>query len=180
MLESFENVFWTLLVAVATSWVTVRLSLNRFRSERWWERKADAYAKVIEALHHAKEFPDRHLEAEYEGREVSKEADRELRTRSKEANAEVRRVANVEAFLLSDEAMARLRRFQEEEAKAGKATTWYEYLDGDWAAVNSCLKDLIEIAKVDLKVKSLLVVFLGRLFRKFRRRARTPSATTAP
>jgi hypothetical protein len=38
------------------------LGLSRFRSERWWERKAAAYASAIEALHaieeHAKKYVD--------------------------------------------------------------------------------------------------------------------------
>ena len=40
-----------LVVAVVASLVTVRLSLKRFYAERWWDRKADAYTRVIAALH---------------------------------------------------------------------------------------------------------------------------------
>lgn len=36
--------------SIITAIATVRLSLSRFRSERWWERKADAYSRLIEEL----------------------------------------------------------------------------------------------------------------------------------
>jgi len=45
-----NNILPGLIIAVATSWVTVRLSLRRFRTERWWERKADAYSDLLEKL----------------------------------------------------------------------------------------------------------------------------------
>ena len=31
--------------------LTLRLGLGKFRSEKWWEKKASAYASVIEGLH---------------------------------------------------------------------------------------------------------------------------------
>jgi hypothetical protein len=36
------KLFSGLPIAVATAWVTVRLALRRFRSEHWWERKANS------------------------------------------------------------------------------------------------------------------------------------------
>jgi hypothetical protein len=41
------------VVAVLTAIITVQLSFRRFQAERWWDRKADAYSRIIEALHHA-------------------------------------------------------------------------------------------------------------------------------
>ncbi len=29
--------------------------------------------------------------------------------------------------------------------------TWYEYLQSDWKAADDCLKDIIQIARKDLK-----------------------------
>jgi hypothetical protein len=39
-----------LLVSVLTSFLTVRLSLRQFYSQKWWERKAEAYSKILEQL----------------------------------------------------------------------------------------------------------------------------------
>lgn len=40
-----------LIVGVATALVTVKLSIRKFYTERWWERRADAYSRIVEALH---------------------------------------------------------------------------------------------------------------------------------
>jgi hypothetical protein len=39
-----------LLIAIVTSFLTVRLAVWRFHSEKWWEKKAEIYAKLLEAL----------------------------------------------------------------------------------------------------------------------------------
>ncbi len=141
-----------ILIAVVSSWVTVQLSLRKFRTEKWWERRADAYASVIEALHNSKEFSVQHLRAEERGREISEDRDAELRVQATAASEEIRRVANIGSFFLSDQAMVRMARFQKEEDEASDAMDWIEYLEGDWKAVSTCLDDMIAIAKADLKV----------------------------
>jgi hypothetical protein len=42
----------SLVVAIIVAILTVQLSLRRFYREKWWERRLDAYTRVIEALHH--------------------------------------------------------------------------------------------------------------------------------
>lgn len=32
-------------------WIAVKLSLRQFRSQRWWEKQADAYTRLLEALY---------------------------------------------------------------------------------------------------------------------------------
>jgi hypothetical protein len=46
----------SLLLALFADWIAVRLSRDKFRSERWWERKVQAYERVIDAFHKAKKF----------------------------------------------------------------------------------------------------------------------------
>jgi hypothetical protein len=49
----------SLSVAILTAIVTVRLALRRFRSERWWERKAETYSQIVEAMVTIIEFCER-------------------------------------------------------------------------------------------------------------------------
>lgn len=150
-MNTLDNTLITMLtgifIAVVSSWVTVQLSLRKFRIEKWWERKADAYASVIEALHNSKEFSEQHLRAGESGRELSKDMDAELRVQAKAASKEIRRVADIGAFLLSDQTMGRMARLRKEEDKASDTTDWFVYLEGEWKAVSTCLDDIIAIAK---------------------------------
>jgi hypothetical protein len=153
MFDTALAIFTGLVIAAVSSWITVQLSLKRFRSERWWERKVLAYEKIIGALHDSKAFADKHLEAEYNGRKISEEKDKELRARSKVAHEEIEKAIDIGSFLLSDEALSKLKQYQKDMEKASDTQMWFEYLEGDWAATSNCLKDLIQIAKKDLRAK---------------------------
>lgn len=143
-----------IIIAAVSSWITVQLSLRRFRKERWWERKVGAYTNVIEALHNSREFADQHLDAEIGARELSEEREAELREFSNQADREIRKAANTGAFFLSDQAATRLTQFQKEEERAKDAIDWFTYLEADRDAVNSCLQDIIRIAKTELSLES--------------------------
>lgn len=153
MLDIAIQVLTTISIAAVSSLITVQFSLRKFRSERWWERKAEAYSRIIEVLHNAKAFAASHIEAEEKGRELPEEQDEALRRRSKVAFDEILKVSDIGAFLLSDDAIERLRLFQKKTEEASSEETWFEYLEKEWSATDKCLKDLIQIAKRDLKTK---------------------------
>lgn len=150
-MDTATTILAGVIVAAVSSWITVQLSLRRFRAEKWWEMRVEAYKRLIEAFHDSKAFSETHLEADYEGREVPEETDKELRARAKDAAREIARAADLGGFLLGDEVRTRLKKYQQEEAKASDTESWQMYLHGDWNATNSCLQDVIEIARRDLK-----------------------------
>ena len=68
----------SVFTAVVTSITTVWLSLRRFYSEKWWERKVAAYTAIIKSLHHMKRDIEENMSAEERGRELSEERKAEL------------------------------------------------------------------------------------------------------
>ena len=150
-MDAVTTIVAGIAIAGVSSWITVQLSLRRFRAEKWWEMRVEAYKRLIEALHDSKTFSETHLEADYEGRQIAEETDRELRAMAKKASREIARAADLGGFLLGDEVRRRLKKYHQEESKASDTDSWQMYLHGDWHATNSCLRDLIEIASRDLK-----------------------------
>ncbi len=143
-----------LFIAVASSFLTVHLSLRRFRTERWWDRKAETYSKVVEALYQSRRWTDRHLSEVYGEHEMTEEHKKELLAAAQAASLEIERVSTVGAFLLSEKAMSRLAQYKKDEKHASNTMSWGEHLERDWEAVSTCLTDIIEIAKEDLGVSS--------------------------
>lgn len=112
------NVLVAILIAAASSWITIQLSLRQFRAEKWWERKMDAYTRVIEALHDSKAFSARSLEAASRGRDLPAGKENDLRRRAVAANDEILRATDVGGFLLSEEALSRLQQYQKDEERS--------------------------------------------------------------
>lgn len=151
-MDNITTILTGILIAATSSWITVQLSMRRFRTERWWERRVKAYERVIEAFHNSKAFSDVHLKAIYTGKEISEEQDKEIRARAKEAGREIERAIDLAGFFLGNEARSRLKQYQKDVANSSAAMSWHEYLEQDWTAINSCLEDIIEIAQKDLKI----------------------------
>jgi hypothetical protein len=76
-METIGTIICGIVIAAASSWFTVQLSLRRFWQEKWWERRVTAYERVLEALHHSKAFSEVHLNAKDESKEVPGERDKE-------------------------------------------------------------------------------------------------------
>jgi len=145
------NILAGIVVAIISALTATHLALKRFRTEKWWERKVDAYSRIIEALHNSKTWTEEHLKAAFEEQEIPEEKKNELTARARAAHDEIRKAINVGGFLLSDEALNRLRLFEKESSK--RHETWFDYLESDLSVTDACLNDIIEIAKNDLKTK---------------------------
>ncbi len=137
-------------IALITSWVTVKLSLRRFQSEKWFERKVDAYTKVIDSLHQMKKLTARKLRAEESGIEIPENAEKELLEVYQASHAELRRLADMGSLIFSAEAIRALDELSRDLGASTPNEGWWLYYDAQSAAINSCLQKIREIGKHDL------------------------------
>lgn len=152
-MEIFLKILSGVAIAGLSSWFTVHLSLKRFRTEKWWEKKSEAYSNLLGTIHDAKAFAEENLEAMQRSRELSEEEDRELRSKSKKAESEIYRAMDVGAFYLSQQAIDCLKQYKKESSEASVDNDWVLYLVNDLDATDKCLKAMIDIARNDLQVK---------------------------
>jgi hypothetical protein len=134
---------------VLSSWLTYILAWRRFRTERWWDRRADAYERIIDALHAAKKFSDFHIDYQMRGQDPPKEDDERLRGEAKRARAEIDRAIDIGKLILPADALQRLYQYSKE-ADSIKTTDWVSYLEQDYNIINRCLIDIAVIARKDL------------------------------
>lgn len=153
LMELFLKILSGVAIAGLSSWITVYLSLRRFRTEKWWEKKAEAYSNLLGTIHDAKAFAEENLEAMQLERELSEDEDKHLRKKSKLAESEIYRAMDVGAFYLSNQAIDCLKNYKDESSRAGKDNDWVLYLIEDLETTDKCLKSMIEIARADLQIK---------------------------
>lgn len=138
-----------------TSFLTVQLSLRRFYSERWWERKADAYTDIIEALHAKLEFLDSYFSVMYDGERLSETDVVRLRAANKEADQKINKLIRIGTFVISKEVATLLEYYQAAQAKLKREV--YEADESAWFAheqklIDRCLAKVRDAAMRDLKV----------------------------
>ena len=85
MIEIINNVLQIiipgLIISIVTAVLTVRLSVKQFTSQRWWEKKAEAYSKIIENLSNLQFCFEEWLSDEYNEKELRKEVIEKLNSR---------------------------------------------------------------------------------------------------
>ena len=53
-----------IVTAIVASWITLQFARKRFVSEKLWEKRAEAYGAILEALHDMKRTYDEDLNAQ--------------------------------------------------------------------------------------------------------------------
>src|SRR5438874_1304929 len=94
------NLIVSVVVGIATAILTTYLTFKRFRAEKLWERKVDAYTRLINAAHEMKRTRD--LEILTDGK-VSKDYGSQLWRESREAKRTILQLADSASFLITDD-----------------------------------------------------------------------------
>ena len=144
-----------LVVSVLTSLLTVRLSLRQFYTQRWWERKAEAYSEIMKHLSTFKFFID-----ELEFSRLTEEADSQARNNTergyKEEMAAITKAAACGSYMVSDpasEALSELLAKVYENEWDGDNSA--EALQESSEAVKHCIEVVKSEARKELRTKRM-------------------------
>lgn len=142
----------SLIVGVLTAIIAVRLSLRRFHAERWWERKADAYSRIVEALHAAMEYWAARSHEDMTGHQVAEEREKRLSEDYDRAAQELNKATGVGAYIVSEEVAVSLARLQKRPRLDSKDYAWFEIYEAEYEAHKKALIEIRQLAKRDLRV----------------------------
>jgi hypothetical protein len=141
-----------IFVSVVTAVLTVQLALRRFYSEKWWERRSDAYSEIIKALHQVREHADTNLQFALRDKDLPEEGDARLTKEMQEAIGQLRLHRDLGVFVICDEAVDLLNVLFKELDDSTKTQWWQEHLELKIMAVDKCLKEMRRVARKELKV----------------------------
>jgi hypothetical protein len=150
-----------IIIAIITAWITVRSSLKRFYSEKWWEQKYEAYAAIFEALHHIRNDAAHNLKSLQVAflKEMEDKLE-ELKQKMIAGLAELRKHVDIGSFIISNKAEDSLRSFMNELDESIKSNNpnVVEHYELKIKAVDKCLEAIRGIAKDDLRLPKGLVL----------------------
>jgi hypothetical protein len=132
--------------------VTLRLGLGKFRSEKWWEKKATAYATAIEALHGMYDLSLARVEAIETDQEISDERLTTLQAANLAGLSEVRKGASIGAFVMSKHAASILGEVLKEFDKIEEPSL-HAFHDTRASVLSSAISRMTREAKRDLKTR---------------------------
>ena len=144
----------SLVIAVVTSLLTVRLALQRFRRERWWDRKAESYSRIVEALHGLVDFYEVSFDDHISHRERNEDQEAKMEAEFEQHRREVRKATGIGAFIISEKIAKVLSSLEKESHKNRReAQSSFEWYDSQTATFRKALLEVRRLAKEDLEVK---------------------------
>ena len=142
-----------LLVSIITAYITVRLSMRQFYSQRWWEKKAEVYSHIMEHL----SYLQYHLgewEAEFIGEKtLSKEAKERLAEGYRQSKESITKAAAIGAYIVSDNVATALAELLRELNKSDPMGDIMADIEMHSSAIEKCIAKIREDAKVALHKK---------------------------
>lgn len=141
-----------LLATIIAAYYGIRWSLKKTLSEKRWERKSDAYQKIIESLHHLKRVNKDRVSEEINQEELAGDYSKRLNDLHQKCYDELRKFIDIGALVISDEAICVLNQVQKT----------HEKCVDEWNSGNPLLLDLyeteLEAAEIALeKIRSLAI-----------------------
>ncbi|MFH1067865.1 MAG: hypothetical protein V1746_08195 [bacterium] len=153
-----KTIFPSVTIGVITAVCTVWFSLKRFQKERWWQLKAEAYSRIIEALYHVMAYYSEMEEdtlRDYGASDSSKLSQKvieELEEKSFQASKEIDKATGMGAFIISDEVSKVLHELKTREGVNPREEPWLSHCNDQWRAYQKTIDDIRRLAKKDLKV----------------------------
>lgn len=137
------------LSAVLAARLTLRLAATQFTSERWWERKADAYSALVHSLHAMRGYVQtlQDLHAGTPG----PMAEEHLKVQWRHGREELARAAAQHAFVIHTDAATELDRVAGALRFATNGRPHPESLPAEADAIEAGLRRIREIAARDLR-----------------------------
>jgi len=136
------------IIAFLASIMTVRLSLHKYTSRKWWEAKERTYAKIIRTLSKIL-IRLRQQEGHYLGIDQLGDDERnEIYKEKKDYRREIENVAREGSFRISNGASNELRNLLKELDKG--VSHPIEGIDKEFRAVENCQEKILAEAKRDL------------------------------
>jgi hypothetical protein len=164
-----------LVIAVATGVLTVSLSLRRFRLERWWEKKYDAYTTIVTALYHVHRYAVHWLDAHRRCADIEADRKADLIAARRKGFMEIGLATAVGALIISPAAVEALQKLDRDLDAIEFNGDLSESAEREAALVMSAIVAIQAHATADLRLDSRLSK-LRRWFAFGRRREIVPRA----
>jgi len=141
-----------LVVSVTTAIITVRLSLSQFHSQRWWEKRAEAYSQIMEQLSYLIYYHQEWIDEDLGLSKMSGDKKLELQKRYNKIREDLTRVAAMGSYIVSANTSAAVEDLLKEFNKTDNEPDFGNMLGNRYTAVQKCIGIVRDDAKNSLGV----------------------------
>ena len=151
MPETVQSVLIHFGTAVIIAVLTVQLSLRKFCSQKWWEKKAEVYSDIFKSLSNMKNYAKEFMDS-LAGERISEQRSKIQEDRWQKSKDRVQQIIDIGTFIISEDVNKHLAVFSKElEAIHHRNTDIYEMVESELELLQRSIDEIRECAKQDLK-----------------------------
>jgi hypothetical protein len=141
--------------ALIVARLAVKWALNRYKSEKTWERQLSAYADAVTAISEMRLVVGRWIDDEIENKQASDERDAEHAQRYRSARRRLEEGLAAAVLILPNRTSEGLKELMIEIDNAPRAETYLDHLEGQYRLLNQASNKLIEQGRLNLGLEGV-------------------------
>lgn len=157
VIPSLMTGFFGMAGVILAAWLASRFTAGRFYTERTWDRKANAYSTVFEALHTMQTWVGEELDAYYEQRDLTEAKAKKLREEYQGARDRIRKEIAGATWLLKPEVEEEITLLWSVLNK--RYESWHDDMEASYGGISKTQNRLRDIARLDLGLEKLRRVY---------------------
>lgn len=146
---SIGSILTSSFIAIAVVVLGARFAREQAHDGRIWDRKAEAYSAILEALHEMEEWFNRALDDMYRCRDVDEATQATRNQGYRDATILLRRNLARQVWLLPVTVQARVAAMNK--VLSARYESWFEDIDAGSFEVRRTIADIVEFARRDME-----------------------------
>jgi len=155
---NIQTLLTAIIVAIPTSYFSVHFALKKYRTQKWWDKKADCYFEIINALNDLIRYCDIQLDEKLDDISVSNENKELLKKEFHKGKLILQTQVNIGSLLLPEDVIKDLLSLDSALISAERESEITQQIAATRCAAEDCLFNLIPNAKNDLGIKKALTI----------------------
>jgi hypothetical protein len=144
-----------IVVAVFSSFLASKWAMNKFYTEKWWDRKEKAYTEIINALYDLVQYYNVYKEDYGQRGFISKERAHDLHQRHTKAFWSLRKATDLSSLYVSPKATEVLTELKSREIIDFERNPRWEVYEEEFNHHKVALDNLLKLAGADLRGKKI-------------------------
>jgi len=145
------ELIWNILVAIITAFFTVQISLRKFSTQKWWERREQTYSEIVGILSSLLVSIGNWEEDVLKIRKLDEEERKKLFSKLQHEKEKIELLAREGAFRISKKSNEALHTLVKSLNQYGEHEM--EGIEIQWKAISECLGIITQEAEKDLGLK---------------------------
>jgi hypothetical protein len=148
LLKTFLQCVSAILAVFFSAWLALKMHYKK----TWWEKKAQAYAEIIDALHDIVRYLEMTADEDMRNDEHEHPKKKEFESKYNEAYWKVQKVTDVGAFIISKESADILNKLRDRPRLKWEENPLFEIYGEEAKHYRAALSEIRERAKKELRV----------------------------